>query len=135
MSFERLVIVFIGIIFFLIIAFLVVKFVPKRTRKSTFRAKWKEIYQFCAPKETRPTAQTRADELLDMALQRRRYKGKNMGERLVAAQKKFTDNDSLWQAHKLSTKASEQPKLRLREKDVKQALASVMQGLKDLDVI
>lgn len=135
MSFEKLVATLIGVMIILLGAFLIVRFVPKRTRKSTFRAKWKEIYQYCAHKETWPTALARADELLDMALQRRRYKGKNMGERLVAAQKKFTDNDSLWHAHKLSAKATEQPKLKLKEKDVKEALASVMQGLKDLDVI
>lgn len=130
-----LVAVFIGVAILFIAAFLVLRFVPKRTRKSTFQTKWKEIYKYCAHKETWPTALTRADELLDMALKRRRYKGKNMGERLVAAQKKFTDNDSLWHAHKLASKAQEHPKLRLKEKDVKDALASVRQGLKDLEVL
>lgn len=135
MSFEMLVAVFIGLTILFVAAFLVVKLVPKRTKKSTFQAKWKEIYQYCAHKETWPTALARADELLDMALKRRRYKGKNMGERLVAAQKVFTDNDSLWFAHKLSVKSREHPKMRLKEKDVKDALTSVRQGLKDLDVL
>lgn len=130
-----LVAVLIGVAVVLVVAFLVVRFTPKRTKKSTFQTRWKEIYQFCAHKETWPTALVRADELLDMALKRRRYKGKNMGERLVAAQRIFTDNDSLWVAHKLSVKAREHPKMRLKEKDVKTALTSVRQGLKDLDVL
>lgn len=135
MSFEMLVAVLILVAILLVTAFLVVKFVPKRTKKSTFQTKWKEIYKFCKHKETWPSALVRADDLLDMALKRRRYKGKNMGERLVAAQKVFTDNDGLWHAHKLSVKARDHPRLRLKEKDVKDALTSVRQGLKDLDVI
>lgn len=135
MSFEMLVAVFVVLIAVFIGAFLVVKFVPKRTRKSTFNVKWKEIYQYCAHKETWPTALARSDELLDMALKRRRYKGKNMGERLVAAQKMFSDNDSIWVAHKLSAKSRDNPKMRLKESDVKDALSSIRQGLKDLDVL
>lgn len=135
MSFEMIVSVLIGVLVVLIIAGLVVRFTPKRTRKSTFQGKWKEIQSFCAHKETWPSALTKADDLLDMALKRRRYKGKNMGERLVAAQKIFTDNDSLWAAHKLSAKVREHPKARLKESDVKNALVSMRQGLRDLDIL
>ncbi len=135
MSFEMLVVVLLGVVIFLVAGLLVVKFVPKRTKKSTFQTKWKEVINYCKHKETWPTALTRADELLDMALQRRRYKGKNIGERLVAAQKIFTDNDSIWYAHKLSVKATDHPKMRLKEKEVKEALSSMRQGLKDLDVL
>jgi hypothetical protein len=70
-----------------------------------------------------------------MALKRRRYKGKNMGERLVSAQRVFTDNDDIWFAHKLTAKVRDHPKSRLKEKDVKDALVSMRQGLKDLDVL
>lgn len=130
-----LVAVLVGVIIILVVAGLVVRFAPKRTRKSTFQSKWKEVYAFCAHKETWPVALTRADDLLDMALKRRRYKGKNMGERLVAAQKVFTDNDSIWIAHKLTAKVKDHPKTRLKEKDVKDALVGIRQGLKDLDVL
>lgn len=135
MSFEKLVMALTGVFVVLILAFLVIRFAPKRTRKSTFQSKWKEIYKYCAHKETWPTALLRADELLDRALKHRRHKGKNVGERLVAAQKVFSDNDGLWLAHKLAVKAKNQPKLRLKEKDVKKALTSFRQGLKDLDVL
>lgn len=130
-----LVAVLVGVFILLVTAFLITKFVPKRTKKSTFQTKWKDVIKFCAHKETWPSALSRADELLDEALKRRRQKGKNMGERLVSAQKKFSDNDSVWTAHKLSTKAREHPKMRLKEKDVKLALASIRQGLKDLEVL
>lgn len=120
---------------FILLGFILYKTAPKRTRKSTFKTKWKDIYKFCAHKETWPTALIMADELLDLALKRRRFKGKNMGERLVAAQKIFEDNDSLWYAHKLSAKVKDHPKTRLKEKDVKEALASFQRGLKELGVL
>lgn len=135
MSFEKIIALIILLIGLIILGFFLLRTAPKRTRKSTFNTKWKEVYKYCAHKETWPTALTRADELLDMALKRRRYKGKNMGERLVSAQKVFEDNDSLWSAHKLSTKVKNYPKARLKEKDVKEALASFYRGLKELDVL
>lgn len=130
-----LVAVLIGVFVILILAFLVVKFTPKRTKKSNFQAKWKDVIKYCAHKETWPSALSHADELLEEALSRRRYKGKNMGEKLVSAQKKFTDNDGVWAAHKLAVKASAHPKIRLKEKDVKIALASIRQALKDIEVL
>ncbi len=135
MSFEKLVAIGLGLFVLLIIAGLIFRFRPKRTKKSKFQSSWKELQQYCAHKETWPTALVQADDLLDMALKRRRYKGKNMGERLVAAQRVFTDNDDIWFAHKLTTKVRDHPKSRLKEKDVKDALVSMRQGLKDLDVL
>jgi hypothetical protein len=135
MSFELLVLIGLSLIGVLVLVGFLIRQKPKRTRRSTFQSRWKEVYGYCAHKETWPTALTRADELLDMALKRRRYKGKNMGERLVAAQKVFTENDSVWAAHKLSVKVREHPKTRLKEADVKRALLSMRQALKDLDVL
>ncbi len=134
-SFEMLMGVIAGVIILIIVAIFAHKYAPKRTRKSAFQSKWKDIIKHCAHKETWPSALSMADELLDEALKKRRYKGKNMGERLVSAQKAFTENDILWSAHKLAVKAREHPKMRLKEKDVKTALASFRQGLKDVGVL
>ncbi len=135
MSFEKLVVLGIGVICLLSVLLLALRFGPKRTKRTKFQERWRDLQQFCAHKETWPTALIRADDLLDVALKRRRYKGKNMGERLVAAQRIFTDNDSIWYAHKLTARVREHPKSRLREKEVKDALVSLRQGLKDLDVL
>ncbi len=135
MSFEAAVAIISGLCILVIVGFLAVRFAPKPTKKSKFQFAWKELQSYCAHKETWPTALAKADDLLDLALKRRRYKGKNMGERLVAAQRVFTDNDAIWFAHKLTTKVRERPKSRLKEKDVKEALLSIRQGLRDLDVL
>lgn len=135
MSFEMLVAVLLAVVALIIFGLLIVRTAPKKTRKTTFQKRWKEIYGYCAHKETWPSALSQADALLDMALKRRKYKGKNMGERMVAAQKVFNNNDSLWAAHKLVTKVKNHPKARLSEKDVKGALIAYRQGLKDLSVL
>lgn len=135
MSFELAMILVFMIIGFIFLTIIIWRFAPKPTKKSKFQSQWKELQKYCAHKETWPAALIKADDLLDMALRRRRFKGANMGERLVAAQKVFTDNDSLWVAHKLSSKLREHPKARLQEKDVKSALVSLRQGLKDLEVL
>ncbi len=135
MSFEAVVAVAGGILILIVVGIIAVRFAPKPTKKSKFQSAWKELQAYCAHKETWPTALIKADDLLELALKRRRYKGKNMGERLVAAQKVFSDNDAIWYAHKLTTKVKEHPKSRLKEKDVKDALLSLRQGLRDLDVL
>lgn len=135
MSFERIVLLLIIVFVLAVVGLILFRFVPKPTKKLKFQAQWKELQSYCAHKETWPKALTQADDLLDMALKRKRYKGKNMGERLVAAQKVFTDNDAVWVAHKLSSRVREHPKARLKEKEVKQALISLRQGLKDLEVL
>lgn len=108
---------------------------PLRPRKKTYNARWRELQKFCKTKETWPEAIFAADKLLDKALIKKGFKGKSMGERLVSAQRTFTDNDDLWYAHKLSKRLRENPDLKLKEKEVKNALIGFRQALKDLGAL
>jgi len=108
---------------------------PLKPRKKTYSARWKELQQFCKDKETWPQAIFAADKLLDKALIKKGFKGKTMGERLVSAQRTFTDNDDLWYAHKLSKRLQDDPSMRLKEKEVKEALVGFRQALKDLGAL
>lgn len=121
--------------FIVIFVRLVVKKVPRKLKEDKFYAKWQELQLFCKDKVTWPDAILAADKLLDEALLKRRFKGKNMGERLVSAQKEFSSNDDVWFGHKLSKKLQEQPELKLKESDVKDALISFRQALKDLKAL
>lgn len=76
-----------------------------------------------------------ADKLLDEALKKQKYKGKTMGERLVAAQRTLTDNDGVWYAHKLRNRLVHEPSSRLKKNEAKEALAGIRQGLKDLGAL
>jgi len=97
---------------------------------------WKELQKYCKDKTTWVTALVEADKLLDKALKKRKFKGKSMGERLVNAQSVITNNDDVWDANKLVKKLIETPdKVRLKEHDVKEALISFREALKDLGAL
>ncbi len=108
---------------------------PLRVKKSKYQKQWKQLQQYCKDKKTWPTALAEADKLLDKALIKRGFKGKNMGERLVSAQREFTDNDGLWFGHKLARQLQEDVEKSLKEKDVKDALMGIGQALKDLGAL
>lgn len=114
---------------------LFVRRAPLKVKKTKFKKQWLELQKFCKDKSTWPEALVTADQLLDRALIKKGFKGKNMGERLVSAQRKFTDNDVLWFGHKLARKVEENPDLKLKEKDVKEALTGIGKGLKDLGAL
>ncbi len=135
--------VIIAIIGFVIVGFTVLFIVikmgmrraPLKPRKKTYNARWKELQGYCKSKDTWPQAIIAADKLLDKALIKKGFKGKSMGERLVSAQRTFTDNDGLWYAHKLCKKLHENPSMKLKEKEVKNALIGFRQALKDLGAL
>lgn len=117
----------------------VITFASRRLKKGLnqeyFSRKWKELQKGLSKKEAWPMAIIQADSLLDEALRRRHYKGKTMGERLVAAQKALTDNDAAWYAHKLRNKIVHEVDVSLTQKDVQRALMGLRQALRDLGAI
>ncbi len=109
---------------------------PRRgLRPERFQKKWHDLQVFCKDKTTWPNAIIDADKLLDEALKKKRFKGRSMGERLVQAQRMFTDNDGVWFGHKLRAKVETEPDAKLKEKDVKDALLGIRQALKDLGAL
>lgn len=107
----------------------------KRNKPAVFKQKWQELQKLCANKETWALAVQSADKLLDQALKKSRYRGKSMGERMVAAQRRLSDNDAVWFAHNLAKKIAVEPMKRLRESDVKRSLVGIRQALRDLGAI
>jgi len=103
--------------------------------KAYFEGEWKSLQKLLRNKERWDVALMQADNLLDIALKKKHFRGKSMGERMVKAQRLFTDNDSLWFAHKLRNKIESDPKLKLKEADLKQALVGLRQALKDLGAL
>lgn len=108
---------------------------PRRLKVDKYVAKWKELQQYCRKKDTWPEAVIAADKLLDSALKRRRFSGKRMGERMVSAQRTFTDNDAVWFAHNLCKKVLADDTFKLKEADVKNALLGFGQALRDLGAL
>jgi hypothetical protein len=108
---------------------------PARLNTVFFQERWKELQKLLRNKEQWAAAILDADKLLDTALKKKRIRGRNTGQRLVRAQRLFSDNDSLWFGHKLRNKIAADPQMKLREKDVKQALVGIRQALKDVGAL
>ena len=109
---------------------------PKVLKVEQFQSKWRDMQKLCASKETWKEAIVEADNILDEALKKKRFTGKNMGERLTKAQRLISDNESVWFGHKLRKQLESDPETtKLKEKDVKQALIGIRQALKDLGAL
>lgn len=108
---------------------------PRALKTEHFQKHWQELQVNLKNKETWPDVVMAADKLLDEALRKKRVAGKNMGERLVKAQRMLTDNDGVWFGHKLRGQLEHEPKKKLKESEVKEALIGIRQALKDLGAL
>ncbi len=135
MSPEKVVfIISICLVSFFLISFIVMK-LPKRLKHDKFKDQWKAVQSRCSDKEQWRQAVIEADDLLASALKKKKIKGSTTGERLVAAQKIFNDNDSVWYGHKLRGKIEADENLKLKQEEVKKALIGIGQGLKDIGAL
>jgi len=109
----------------------------RRLNVNKFTNRWQDVQQLCATRKTWPQAIIEADDLVNDALKKRRYKGKTEGERLVAAQRDLSANDKVWLGHKLRNKLEqEQVDVRkLRKDDMLTALSGFRQALRDLGAL
>lgn len=103
--------------------------------KQYFEEHWVELLARVKTPDGVVLAVIDADKLLDEALIKCGYRGKTMGERMVSAQRAFSNNDGAWFAHKLRNRLVHEPGARLRQNDAKNALAGIRQGLKDLGAL
>lgn len=108
---------------------------PRKLNTAYYEEHWKDLQKQLRDQSTWPLAIIDADKLLDHALKARKYKGKTMGERLVAAQRDIQDNDEVWFGHKLRNRLVHEHDVRLKERDVKDALIGIKHALKDLGAL
>jgi hypothetical protein len=128
-----------GIVIFGVGVLLIVSRVARRRQprlnQQYFNDHWLELLARVRTPEGMVLAVIDADKLLDEALKKRHFKGRTMGERLVAAQRFISDNDAVWYAHKLRNRLVHEPNVRLKKKEAQQALAGFKTGLHDLGAL
>lgn len=110
------------------------KYHPKMKQKR-FQEEWSVLLERVKTPEGMVLAVIDADKLLDQALKRHNYRGKTVGEKLVAAQRTLSDNDSVWYAHKLRNRLVHEPNIRLKKTECQNALAGFKQALQDLGAL
>ena len=135
MRIELLALIGLGIGAGFVLLAVVAMSIPKRLKSRYFVTEWRQLQSFCKDKGRWPEAIGSADMLLDRALKKRKFKGGSMGERMVSAQRTFSDNDAAWFAHNLHKKVKADPAFKLKESDVKDALVGFRQALKDIGAL
>jgi hypothetical protein len=100
-----------------------------------YMERWLDLQRHCATRKTWPNAIIEADALLDEALKCCGFKGKTTGERLVAAQRKLSNNESVWFGHKLCKRVPDEDVRKLRKQDVLEALHGFRQALRDIGAL
>lgn len=135
MSPEKLVAIILASLIFVTLLIIFVRLLPKRLKTKHFVDSWKELQSKCTDSKKWPEVLKEADELLDEALRKRKFKGKTTGERMVSAQKIFTNNDAVWFGHKLCKKIQTSPNTTLTQSHMKKALLGLRQGLIDLGAL
>jgi cell division protein FtsN len=113
------------------VVFLILKYF-RRFKSDHFAKKWKSLQQKLPNKDSWRDAVIEADDLLGEALKKKKIKGKTTGERMVNAQKSFSDNDAVWFGHKLRKKLDNNPSYKPKKQEVKKALLALRGGLKDI---
>jgi len=108
---------------------------PRKLDTKRFQSRWLILQRLCANDETWPLAIIDADKLLDEALKRSGFRGRTMGERLVAAQRSLSDNDGVWFGHKLRNRIVHEETMKLRKRDVQAALRGFRNALHDLGAL
>ena len=128
-----------AIIFGVIVLALIARFGPRPKRRldhDYFQKYWLELLERVKSSDDgMALAIIDADKLVDEALRKLRFSGKTMGERLVAAQRSLSNNDSVWYAHKLRNRLVHEPNARLKKREAQDALTGFRQALRDLGAL
>ncbi len=116
---------------FILLIVVAIKF-ARRLRGDHFTRKWKSLQKKLPNRQGWRQAIIEADDLLDDALRKKKFKGKTTGERMVNAQKIFTDNDGVWYGHKLRRKIDKNQDYVPKKQEMRKALLGLRVGLKDI---
>lgn len=108
---------------------------PQELDLAHFKKGWEAVEKKLRDESLWALAIIEADDLLGEALRVRRYKGKNMGERLVSAQRDITDNPNVWFAHKLKKRIVVDENPKLKKSEVKAALLGLRGALRDVGAL
>jgi hypothetical protein len=107
-----------------------------RLDRAAFAKRWQHIETLKNQNDTAMTlAIIEADKLLDQALKANGYPGETMGERLKDARNVMTDNNGVWQAHKLRNQIVHEHDVRLNRSAAGHALGSFKTALKNLGAL
>lgn len=116
----------------LIVAYVMVRRLRKKISAKTIeeiRSHWKGIIRVEDPRQ----AIIEADKLLDFALTKMGYRG-NLGNKLKAAPRLFSNLNGLWAAHKIRNNIAHQINYQVDDMVYKKTMLAFKQAFKDLKI-
>lgn len=105
--------------------------------KEKYRSLWLEIENGLIPDQQQSFQMTvlNADKLLGQALEELGVRGATMGERMKTFGNGFSNQNQIWQAHKIRNKIAHESNVQLNFKQVQALLKCFKQALKDVGAI
>lgn len=112
------------------------KRIPKLNREAYTKV-WRAISERANVRSSDSMQMTimKADKLLDRAMRDYGVSGETMGERLKARKGYWSNEDTLWAAHKLRNQIAHETSVKLNEQTFRRAMASYEEALKDLGAL
>ena len=132
--------VFLVVVFILaVLLAILIKFVGKPVKKldtHEYRCRWLEISgSVTAEASSWQLAVLNADKLLDKALREKGMRGETMGERMKSAREYFSNNNTVWVAHKLRNQIAHEHGVQLSRGQTDKALSAFRQALQDVGAL
>jgi len=109
----------------------------KKINKEMYQKVWRAIQHGAKAggSDSLQMAIVKADKLLDKAMCDCGVAGATMGDRLKARKGDWTDENSLWAAHKLRNQIAHETNVKLTAQSFRRAMTSFEQALKDLGAL
>lgn len=100
------------------------------------RSRWAEIEQSSAASSAGlKGAITDADKLLDYVMKGQGARGETMAERLKRSERRLSDKEAVWQAHKLRNHLNHEVGFEVVPSHAREAIAAYGRALKDLGAL
>lgn len=128
----------VGIVVFAIALLLSLTYLQRRMStldREYFKLAWEQIEDLAAKKQTWVQAIVDADKLLDEVLKQLNTPGSSLADRMVSANRSFSNANNIWTAHKIRNKVVHETKFKLNKRHVNGAIKSYKQALKDLGAL
>lgn len=126
------IIIILSVLILIGIMYLIFRLKIKRNR---LIKRWNSLVKLVSKKNKWSEFAVEADRLIIDTLKFKHIKGHSAGEKIVAAQHIFTNNDDVWFCHKLAAQITND-KIQIDDKDViLRLIHSCKQTLKDLDLL
>ncbi len=132
------IVLLIALVVFAVILLFVIQFFHRRTSgldTAYYKKTWATIEELASKKVTWVQAIVDADKLLDEALKQSNFAGNTLADRMVNANRTFSNANNIWTAHKIRNKVVHESKFVLKKNHIKGAMTSYKQALKDLGAL